>query len=676
VKLISELTIRRKLVVIFTITCLTIVVLAGVSMVTWSQYMFKQNMIRDLVVQTRMAADNCRAAVAFGDSQTASGLLESFQSKPSVIAVTLDTQAAENFARYFRKGSETLKHSHLDRNGWQLTSEHIIVQENIILDGEILGRIILYSDLVPLVSNLRWNIIIVVGVFLFASMVGYLLLSRLQRLISEPILSLTNIARQVSHRKDYSVRGVKYYNDEVGGLTEAFNQMLIQIQREMTDRQKAEEELRKHRDHLEEVVGERTGELKLANQRLQISAERANLLAKQAVQANKAKSEFLANMSHEIRTPMNAILGFGELLCEESLAPEQKKYVDIILSSGKSLLQIINDILDFSKIEAGKLKTEIVDCALVQMLDEIESLFRPMCRQKNLDFDVLYCSELPQMIRTDPVRLRQCLVNLLGNAIKFTEKGHVYLNVGVESIEKTPYIRFDVEDTGIGIPPDKQMLIFDPFTQADGSHTRKFGGTGLGLTITKQIVELLHGRISVRSEVGRGSVFTVEMPAGIDITQQSTVNRYEALEQLQKDSIQPSVSVSGRILVAEDAKANQTLIQILLQKMGFQVTIVEDGQQAVDKVRSEIYDLILMDMQMPVMNGYEATREIKTMGIQTPVIAVTAHAMKGDEQKCFDAGCDGYLTKPIDKSKLAETIRKNITENASKKDDQKQLTTT
>jgi signal transduction histidine kinase/ActR/RegA family two-component response regulator len=635
-------------------------ILAGGATIIWSQHVFRQNMVRDLVVQTQIAADNCRAAVAFDDSQAAARLLESFRAKPSIVSITIDTVAKEEFAAYHREGTAGETHSHLAQEGWRVAADRIVVQQNIVLDGEILGRVILSSDLKPLMMNLRWNAVILLVVFSFSFLAGYLLLSRLQQLISKPILALTEVAKEVSDRKDYSVRAYKYYDDEVGVLIETFNQMLVQIQKEMSERRQAEEELRKHRDHLEETVDERTGELKLANQRLKISAERANLLAKQAVQANKAKSEFLANMSHEIRTPMNAILGFGELLSEEALTVDQKKYSDIILSSGKSLLQIINDILDFSKIEAGKLKTEIVDCSLVQLLDELESLFRPMCKQKSLAFDILYCSEMPQIIRTDPTRLRQCVVNLLGNAIKFTEKGHVYLNVSLETIENTPFVRFDVEDTGIGISSEKQQLIFEPFTQADGSHTRKFGGTGLGLTITKQIIELLGGRIFIRSEEGHGSVFTIELPVGADVHLQSTVNRYDALEHLQKQDAVSSQPLSGRILVAEDAKANQALIRILLQKMGFEVIIVEDGQQAVDRVGKETFDIILMDMQMPVMNGYDAASRIKAMGIATPIVAVTAHAMKGDEQKCFDAGCDAYVTKPIDRKKIEQVIREHL----------------
>jgi CheY-like chemotaxis protein/nitrogen-specific signal transduction histidine kinase len=405
------------------------------------------------------------------------------------------------------------------------------------------------------------------------------------------------------------------------------------------------------------MVSERTSELKVSIQRLKVSVERAHLMARQAPPANKAKSEFLANMSHEIRTPMNAILGFGELLRDEPLSDDQKNYVDTILSSGKNLLQIINDILDFSKIEAGKLSTEKVEFSLIQMLEELESLFRPMCMRKNLDFDVLCCSELPETMRSDPVRLRQCLVNLLNNAIKFTEQGHVYLNVSLETIDQTPHIRFDIEDTGIGIPKDKQLLVFEAFTQADGSHTRKFGGTGLGLTITRQLVELLGGQISLQSDEGRGTIFTIQMPLGVEADSQSVTFRHNAIEALQSEFSNPLIPIKGNILVAEDARANQALIRIMLQKMGLDVTIVEDGRQAVEKISNGRYDLILMDMQMPVMNGYDAARQIKAMGIQIPVIALTAHAMKGDEEKCRQAGCDDYLAKPIDRTKLEKILR-------------------
>jgi signal transduction histidine kinase/BarA-like signal transduction histidine kinase len=656
-KWINDLTIRRKLLAVLMSICLIVLLLSGGAMIAWNQYAFRQNMIKDMVMQAQIAADNCRAAVAFEDTQIAAGLLESFQARPSVISVVIDTPARPDFARYVRKNSRVGTHEHSGMEGWSFAGDELVVQKNIVLDGEVIGHLTLCSDVHPMKANLRRNTMIVTGVIGFGLVIGYLLSSRLQRLISLPILALTEIANDVAYRKDYSVRAVKYYNDEVGVLIDTFNQMLGQIQKEMTDRMQAEAELRKHRDHLEEMVSERTSELKLSNQRLKVSVERANLMARQATQANKAKSEFLANMSHEIRTPMNAILGFGELLRDEPLSDDQKNYVDTILSSGKNLLQIINDILDFSKIEAGKLSTEKVEFSLIQMLEELESLFRPMCMRKNLDFDVLCCSELPETMRSDPVRLRQCLVNLLNNAIKFTEQGHVYLNVSLETINQTPHIRFDIEDTGIGIPKDKQLLVFEAFTQADGSHTRKFGGTGLGLTITRQLVELLGGQISLQSDEGRGTIFTIQMPLGVDADSQSVTFRHNAIEALQSEFSNPLIPIKGNILVAEDARANQALIRIMLQKMGLDVTIVEDGRQAVEKISNGRYDLILMDMQMPVMNGYDAARQIKAMGIQIPVIALTAHAMKGDEEKCRQAGCDDYLAKPIDRTKLEKILR-------------------
>ncbi|MBN2513726.1 MAG: response regulator [Sedimentisphaerales bacterium] len=656
-KWINDLTIRRKLLVVLMSICMIVLLLSGGAMIAWNQYAFRQNMIKDLVMQTQIAADNCRAAVAFEDTQIASGLLESFQARPSVVSVIIDTPARPDFARYVRKNSQVRSHDQSAMEGWSFAGDELVIQKNIVLDGDIIGHLTLSSDLQPLKTNLRRNTMIVTGVIGLGLMIGYLLSSRLERLISQPILALTGVAKEVTYRKDYSVRAVKYYNDEVGVLIDTFNQMLGQIQKEMTDRMQAEAELRKHRDHLEEMVSERTSELKLSNQRLKVSVERANLMAKQATQANKAKSEFLANMSHEIRTPMNAILGFGELLRDEPMSEEQKSYVDTILSSGNNLLQIINDILDFSKIEAGKLSTEKVDFSLTQMLEEMESLFRPMCDRKNLDFDILCCSELPEIMRTDPVRLRQCLVNLINNAIKFTEQGHVYLNVGLETINQVRHIRFDIEDTGIGIPKDKQMLIFEAFTQADGSHTRKFGGTGLGLTITRQLVELLGGRISLRSNEGRGTLFTIQMPLGIDLDGQPAALRPRALEISPSDSTNSFMQIKGRLLVAEDAHANQTLIRIMLQKMGLEVTLANNGQEALEKISNGQYDLVLMDMQMPVMNGYDAARHIKAMGIHIPVIALTAHAMKGDEEKCRQAGCDDYLTKPIERAKLEKILR-------------------
>ena len=417
----------------------------------------------------------------------------------------------------------------------------------------------------------------------------------------------------------------------------------IGVFRDITDRKKAEDDIRQAKE----------GQEQLNEQLIEATAK--------AEAANAAKSKFLANMSHEIRTPMNAIIGFSDILADGDLTDEQKEKVNIISESGKSLLMLIEDILDSSRIEAGQLDIQIIDCSLGKLLNSVASLMGPKAKEKGLNFKIIESSGLPTQIRTDPARLRQCLINLVDTAIKFTERGHIHINVSLQENEGKPFIRFDVEDTGFGIPPEKQELIFESFTQADGETSRKYGGTGLGLTITKQLAELLGGELTLSSEVGKGSVFSVTIPAGVDVTKQPFLDRYDIAGHIDagKDQAEQP-EFSGNVLVAEDAKTNQVLIKSLLQRLGLQVTIAEDGNEAMQKVLTEQFDLLFIDMQMPGMNGYEVTKALRKEGVKTPIVALTAKAMKGDDKKCIEAGCDGYLAKPIDRGELLKTVGKYL----------------
>jgi len=499
------------------------------------------------------------------------------------------------------------------------------------------------------------------------------------------------------------------YSDRLVILKKPFDNIeVLQLANSLTEKWRLYQQAKCRLDDLEKMVQERTralettnSELAAANEQLKLATEQAQRMAAAALVANKAKSEFLANMSHEIRTPMNGVLGVINLLLDTPLTPAQREFALTVKTSGDALLSIINDILDFSKIEAGKLNFEKVSFDVREMVEHSLELLATRAKDKGLHLACLIQPGVRTRLVGDPLRLRQILLNLLSNAVKFTEQGSVFLEISqLSETDHDVQLRCSVRDTGIGIPEETQKKLFQSFTQADASTTRKYGGTGLGLAICRKLVELMGGGIGVSSSLGAGSTFwfTVRLakpvnesapgvralPAALETfpepegragcPQPAEVRRGAETAPYQDVQIHGAHACSKlngetplqglRILLAEDNRVNQFVAVLQLQKLGHQVDAVSNGAEAVKAWKRGAYRIILMDCQMPEMDGYEATRKIRELEAgknlaPTKIIAMTANAMQGDRELCLAAGMDDYVSKPIDEKELASALERS-----------------
>lgn len=791
-KYITKLSLRTKSALLMTLASLMALIFATTVYVSYELVMFRASAENESLSIARIVGLNSMASLTFQDQEAAQETLSSIMGKDStIIQAALYDQAGKLFTstsgEHSRQFSIPLElaaeMTHKPEMEWQ--GDMLVVQHPIVMDQEQVGYVRLVMVQPTIMRQLFTYLGMSILIFLISILVAYIFSLFSQKFITRPILDLQHTMQHVTATRDYSIRADSSTEDELGQLADGFNEMLNQIQRQ-------DSELRSHREQLEENVRSRTRELSAANQNLQQTVEELRLARDKAEAANQAKMQFLANISHEIRTPMNGFLGIAEILNHSPLSKRQRQLLQALQQSGADLMVIINDLLDFSRLEAGKFSLHITTFNLHQLIDNCITMFGPQARSKALELTSIVHPDVPAMVQSDPDRIRQILINLIGNALKFTNVGSVILRASLAEEESNQgHLVLSIKDTGIGIPAAALKKIFSPFTQADETMTRTHGGTGLGLTIAHQLVSLLEGTISVRSVEGQGAEFTVRIPfiypdckseenpafyKGISICTcgltplsrtalENMLGRYgltamhyksaqdgppvpgnakriifvegsshaqaeetlttlrqrqtvchsiiiispdlsEAVDNLllladraiakpirQSDIQQILQETAGvpledkplpasseldttyhaRALLVEDNKVNQSVARAALELFGLESTIADNGLDALNLLQTNHFDIIFMDCQMPIMDGYTASIRIREQERlsnnrrRIPIIAMTAHALEKDKKRCLQSGMDGYLPKPFSLDSLAQCLAEWLPDRAEQK---------
>ena len=644
----QELSIKRKLILMTMLTSSIALLLSSASFLIYDLISFRNLLTHDLATQAQIIGYNSAAAMAFKDEPAATATLSALTAKGDIVSAALYSPNGQMFAHYFRDKKTLPSEVPACSQGkpYRFEGQYLEVCHDVALNGDRVGTLILQSDMRQWSMRARRYATICLVFALVSVFLAFLVSSKLQKVISGPIMHLEDTMKIVSANKNYEVRAVKSYSDEIGSLIDGFNAMLSDIQQRDGALRGANDELQTRTLELEEEVSQRK------------QAQEELLKAKHiAEEASRAKSIFLANMSHELRTPLNAIIGYSEMLEEEARDTQDPDHIgDLqkIQFAGKHLLSLINDVLDLSKIEAGKMPLHLETFDIRLMVDEIITTLQPAIEKNKNKLRVRMADEISTM-RADVTKVRQILFNLLSNACKFTDQGTIGLDVDRKLEDGQDWIRFQVTDTGIGIAGKQRENLFKEFAQADTSIARKYGGTGLGLAISYKFVQLMKGRIGVESELGKGATFTAELPAHV---------KMEAADPLRAEgnsgsftTLQPAKTDQDTILVIDDDAAVRDLMTRFLTKLDLNVVAARNGEEGL-RLASKIRPLIItLDVVMPGQDGWSVLNQLKADPelSEIPVIMVT---IVDNEAMGINLGASNYLVKPVHRERLADLIEK------------------